>query len=174
VSVRHTLDVCSWYAIHTNPRQELRAESNLKAWGIETYLPKIKERSLDRHVNRPTWLIKPLFLRYFFARFRFNAIGHKVRYTRGVRDVVGFGETPAPVDDEIINLIQSQHDELGYVKLEDNISPGDAVVIQNGIFKGIHGIFERNVSNSDRVMILLKAIHFQAHMIVDREALRRA
>jgi transcriptional antiterminator RfaH len=173
VIVQHTLDICSWYAIHTNPRQEVRAESNLRAWGIETYLPKIKELSLDRYINKPTWLIKPLFLRYFFARFSFNTFGHKIRYTRGVRDVVGFGEAPVPIDDEIIKLIQSQHDKLGYVKLEENIGPGDDVVVKEGIFKGIHGIFERNASNSDRVMILLKAIQFQVHMIVDRETLRK-
>ena len=87
--------------------------------------------------------------------------------------MVGFGETPIPVDDEIIKLIRSQHDESGYVKLEDSIGPGDTVVVRDGLFKGIHGIFERNVSNSDRVIILLKSIQFQAHMIVDRETLRK-
>jgi transcriptional antiterminator RfaH len=173
VSIDHTVDTCSWYAIHTNPRQEMRAESNLQAWGIETYLPKIRESHLNQYNSNRIWLIKPLFLRYIFARFRFNVCGHKIRYTRGVREVVGFGETPVPIDDDIIKLIQSRHDELGYVKLEDVIRPGDAVVVKDGIFKGIHGIFERNISSSDRVMILLKAIQFQAHVIVDIGALRK-
>src|SRR5262245_20366287 len=102
VSVQHTLDICAWYAIHTNPRQELRAENNLRAWGVETYLPKIKERGLNQYVSKHAWSIKPLFLRYFFARFRYNTFGHKIRYTRGVRDVVSFGATPLPVNDEII------------------------------------------------------------------------
>jgi len=151
----------------------VRAENCLRAWGIETYLPKIKLRSRDRYLCKHTWLIKPLFLRYLFARFRFNTMGHQIRYTRGVRDVVSFGENPLSVDDEIIKLIQSQHDEYGYVKLEDNLRQGDEIVVRDGIFKGIHGIFERNVSNTDRVMILLKAIHFQAHMIVDRETVQK-
>jgi transcriptional antiterminator RfaH len=149
----------------------LRAESNLKAWGIETYLPKIREIRRKQYDNSHTWSIKLLFPRYFFARFGFKTIGHKIRYTRGVRDVVGFGETPTSVDDEIIKLIQSRHDELGYVTLEEDISPGDEVVVKDGIFKGIHGIFERNISNSNRVMILLKAIQFQARIIVDRETM---
>jgi transcriptional antiterminator RfaH len=173
VSVDHAEDTYLWYAIHTNPRQEMRVESNLQAWGVEAYLPKIKERHLNQFSSKYTWLIKPLFLRYLFARFRFNLYGHKIRYTRGVREIVGFGETPLSIDDEIIKLIQSRHDELGYVKLEDEIRPGDQIVVKDGIFKGIHGIFERNISNSDRVMILLKSIQFQARIIVDRDALRK-
>jgi transcriptional antiterminator RfaH len=173
MSVDHTVDTCLWYVLHTNPRQEMRVESNLQAWGVEVYLPKIKERHLNQHNNKYTWLIKPLFLRYLFARFRFNVYGPKIRYTRGVRQVVGFGETPLPIDDEIIELIRSRHDELGYIKLADEIRPGDEVVVKDGVFKGIHGIFERNMSNSDRVMILLKSIQFQAHIVVGRDALRK-
>jgi transcriptional antiterminator RfaH len=166
-------DACLWYAIHTNPRQEIRVESNLQAWGVETYLPKIKESHLNKYNNNRIWMIKPLFLRYLFARFRFNALGHKIRYTRGVRELVGFGETPLPIDDEIITLIRSRHDEFGYVKLEEEIFPGAEVVVKDGIFKGIHGIFERNIGNSERVLILLKAIQFQAHIVVDRAAIKK-
>jgi len=173
VSVDHPEDTCLWYAIHTNPRQEMRVESNLQAWGIEAYLPQIKERYINQFSSKCIWLIKPLFPRYLFARFRFNVYSHKIRYTRGVREIVGFGEASLPIDDEIIKLIQSQHDELGYVKLEDEIRQGDEIVVKDGIFKGIHGIFERNISSSDRVMILLKSIQFQAHIIVERGALRK-
>jgi transcriptional antiterminator RfaH len=173
VSVDYPENTYLWYAVHTNPRQEMRVESNLQAWGVEAYLPKIKERHLNQFSNKYTWLIKPLFLRYLFARFRFNVYGHKIRYTRGVREIVGFGETPLPIDDEIIKLIRSRHDELGYVKLEDEVHPGDEIMVKDGIFKGIHGIFERNISNSGRVMILLKSIQFQAHIVVDRGALRK-
>jgi transcriptional antiterminator RfaH len=173
VSIDRLEDTYLWYAIQTNPRQEMRVESNLQAWGVEAYLPKIKERHLNQYSSKYTWLTKPLFLRYLFARFRFNVYGHKIRYTRGVREIVGFGETPFPIDDEIIKLIRSRHDELGYVKLEDEIRPGDEIMVKDGLFKGIHGVFERNISNSDRVMILLKSIQFQAHIVVDRGALRK-
>lgn len=173
MGTQSALDTCSWYAIHTNPRQEIRAESNLKAWGVETYLPKIKEYSLGRYVNKPTCIIKPLFLRYFFARFSFNTLGHKIRYTRGVRDVVGFGETPVPVGDEIIRSIRSRHDDLGYVKLEESLKQGDEIIAKDEIFKGMHGIFERSISTADRVVILLKAIQFQAHLIIDRKFVRK-
>jgi len=151
----------------------MRVESNLQAWGVETYLPKIKESYLNKYNSNRIWLIKPLFLRYLFARFRFNMLGHKIRYTRGVREIVGFGEYPIPIDDEIITLIQSRHDGSGYVKLEEEILPGVEVIVKDGIFKGVHGIFERNIGNSERVMILLKAIQFQARIVVDRAAIKK-
>jgi transcription antitermination factor NusG len=77
------------------------------------------------------------------------------------------------VDDEIIKLIKSRHDEFGCVKFEDDIGPGDEIVVTDGVFKNIRGIFERNVSNRDRVMILLQAVQFHARVIVDRETLRK-
>jgi transcriptional antiterminator RfaH len=173
MSTKHYSDICSWYAIYTNPRQEVRAESNLKAWNIETYLPKIRESGCNDYDDIRKDVIKPLFLRYLFARFSFSTYGHRIRYTRGISDIVGFGEAPVPIDDEIIGLIRSRHDELGYVKLGDEIKTGDEIVVRDGIFKGIHGIFERNVGNSGRVIILQKAILFQAHIVIEKESIKK-
>jgi transcriptional antiterminator RfaH len=159
-----TLDICSWYAIHTKPLQEMRAESNLTCLGIETYLPKFKECHHEQYDSRGAGIIKPLFPRYFFARFTFNTLGHKVRYTRGVRDVVGFGKTPIPIDDEIIKLVQSKHDGLGYIRLERNLNPRGEIIVYDDTCVDLHGIFEQNVSSSARVMILLKAIQSQAYL----------
>jgi hypothetical protein len=58
-----------WYAIHIKPRQEQRAESNLRAWHLETYAPKIRVRSPNRLTGQATYQIKLLFSRYIFARF---------------------------------------------------------------------------------------------------------
>jgi transcription antitermination factor NusG len=62
---------------------------------------------------------------------------------RGVKYIVTFGQIPAPIDIEIIDSIRSQQYELGYVKLDDGISLGDEILVKDGIFKGVHGIFEK-------------------------------
>lgn len=165
MSIQYALDICSWYVIHTKPLQETRAENNLRSLGIETYLPKFKECHRSRSDGEPNWVVKPLFPRYFFARFRFNTLGYKIRNARGVRDVVGFGKSPIPIDDEIIKLIQSKHNDLGYVKLENNVSPSDEIIVQGDSYINLHGIFEQNVSGSGRTMILLKAIQSQAGLL---------
>ena len=36
-------DIPFWYAIHTHPKQENRAESNLQAWNVETFIPRIRD-----------------------------------------------------------------------------------------------------------------------------------
>ena len=49
-----------WYAIHTKPRQEERAELNLGTLkNVETFSPKVRERRLDPVSRQPVQLIKP-------------------------------------------------------------------------------------------------------------------
>jgi len=36
-----------WYVIYTHPKQEERVDKNLRAWQVETFFPKIKERRLS-------------------------------------------------------------------------------------------------------------------------------
>src|SRR5215208_2764465 len=83
-----------WYVICTHPRQEDRAESNLIAWSVETFAPQIKKKQYNQFTGVAIQLPKPLFPRYIFARFKLNEMLHKVRYTRGVHSVVGFGAGP--------------------------------------------------------------------------------
>jgi transcriptional antiterminator RfaH len=84
-------DGMRWYLVRTKPKQELRAERNLCAWGIETMAPTIREW---RESQPPTMTkeTKALFPGYLFARFNLAAQLVRVRLTRGVNNVVGFGE----------------------------------------------------------------------------------
>src|ERR1044072_7426163 len=95
-----------WYVIHTNPKQEDRAECNLRAWQVETFNPKIRTCRRNEFTGEPVYSVKPLFPRYFFARFKVNELFHKVRFTRGVHDVVSFGDYPTAVHDDMIAIIK--------------------------------------------------------------------
>ena len=103
-------DVPRWYAIHTNSKQEERANSNLRAWGVETLNPLLKERTVNQYTGKPSYVVKALFPRYIFAQFVARDLLHKVCFTRGVYNVVSFGDHPSPVDDEIIDYIQMRID----------------------------------------------------------------
>jgi transcriptional antiterminator RfaH len=163
-----------WYAVRTRPREEFRAEANLLAWDVETFAPRLRERRVNQFTGLPTFFHKPLFSRYIFARFEAGRLLHKVYYTRGVQSIVSFGNEPIPVEDEAISLIQSRVGEDGFVRLCDELSPGDRVVIKDGSFKGIHGVFNRHLKDSERVMIMLDSINFQAHVTVDRQLVEKA
>jgi transcriptional antiterminator RfaH len=165
-------DASCWYAIYTKPQQENRAESNLKNWNVETFAPKVKEYRYD-HKGKVEYLVKPFFPNYIFARFKANTMHSKITFTRGVSRIVSFGANPTPIEDEIIELIKLQAAEDGFIRVGEPLKYGDKVVVNKGPFKSLTGMFERHATEADRVMILLTAVQYQSHIVVEREMVRK-
>jgi len=160
-----------WYVLQTKPKQELRAELNLRRWQVETLAPRLREiRRLP--AGGTAYREGPLFPNYLFARFDAEQLAGKVRLTRGVQRVVGLGELATPVDDGIIALIRDRIGEDGFVAPPE-AQPGDTVEIVDGPLQSLVGVFERRLSATDRVVILLAAIG-QARVQVARTAIRKA
>ena len=157
-----------WYAIHTHPKQEARANCNLQAWGVKTLSPLIRESRRREFQDKPSFLVKPLFPQYLFAHFVASSCLSKVWYTRGVHDIVHFGDSIATVDDEAIAFIESQLGADNIVRLGE-LKCGDKVRIKQGPFQSLTGIFEKNIKGTDRVMLLLEAINYQGRILIDRE-----
>lgn len=166
-------DRLQWYVIKTQPKQETRAECNLRAWGINTFHPKINEWSTSPFTGLGLYVVKPLFSRYVFAQFDVNTIYRRVCFTRGVHSVVNFGNGPVSVADEIINLIQSRVGQDGLVKLDDELNPGDQVRIDSGPLREIAGVFQYDIKGTERVAILLTAISFQGHVIIEKDQVKK-
>lgn len=165
--------VNNWYVVHTHRMQEERVNSNLGTLGIETLSTRYLKRRYNKYTGEVTDVIKPFFPNYVFARFDVSKLFHKVRLTRGVHSIVCYGATPALVDDFIIATIRSRIGEDGYVKIGGSLNPGDEVIIENGLLKDFRGIFERETNDVDRVMILLQTVSYQAHLVIEREALKK-
>jgi transcription elongation factor/antiterminator RfaH len=163
----------SWYVIHTNPRQEDRADSNLRGWNVETFAPRMRQPRFNQYTGGSNYITKPLFAGYIFARFELEELFHKVRFTRGVHSLVGFGEGPVAIDDEVISFMQSRVGKDGFVKIGDDLQPGDPVVVKEGLLKNLTGIFERDVKESERVMVLLDLVSYQAHVELERKVLKK-
>jgi transcriptional antiterminator RfaH len=163
-----------WYVIYTKPKEEDRVYMNLTAWGVETFSPKIKKKRLNQFTAKPVYLSQPLFPRYIFARFDADKMLHKVYYTRGVQSIVSCDQMPLAVEDDIITLIQSQVGSDGFVRLDDELKRGDEVRINSGSMQGINGIFQRTMKDTNRVMILLTAINYQASIIIERVLVQKA
>lgn len=163
-----------WYVLHTKPKQEERANSNLAAWGVETLHPKLKTRRHNEFTGVPTYITQPLFPRYLFAKFNAREQLSKILFTRGVHNVVCFGDSPASVSEEIIDVIRDRIDHNGVVKATDDLKPGDRVVISAGPLRNLTGVFEREVKGNDRVMLLLTTIGYQGHIVVGRDLIKRA
>jgi transcription elongation factor/antiterminator RfaH len=166
-------DLLRWYAIHTHPQQEGRADSNLTAWGVETFSPRLKARRLNEFTGATTFVSRPMFPRYIFARFDAYKLLHKVWYTRGVHSVVSVGNTPAWIDDEIIEFLRSRVDGDGHVRMFEKLEYGDKVVVTQGPLKNFAGVFEKGAKNSERVTILLDTVNYQGSVTLDGELVRK-
>ncbi|MCA1568246.1 MAG: hypothetical protein LC803_21895 [Acidobacteria bacterium] len=163
-----------WYAIHTHVQQENRAASNLEAWGVETFSPLYKECRYNQFTGAPTYFSRHFFPRYIFARFDAAALLHKICRTRGVHSVVSFGNGPVSIDDEVILFIKERMGADGFIKIGEELKPGDQVKIKAGPLKNLTGIFECKMNATDRVQVLLKAIDYQCRIQVDKSIIEMA
>ena len=150
----------SWYAIRTKPRQEERAIENLTSWGITTLAPRLKGANGRRDSH--------LFPGYIFARFEGPRMLHDIHFTRGVAYVVSFGGVPATISAELIAEIYGRMDENGIIRNTTMLNPGDHVVIQSGLLRNFVGVFERNLSGTERVQILLHTVSYSARVEIPR------
>jgi len=159
-------DQMHWYVVRTKPKQEMRAELNLRLWGLETLLPMVRDVPGDGRS------IQMLFPSYIFARFCASALLPRVRFARGVQTVIGLGEYATPVDDTIIAAIRGRMSDDGFVRIEEP-QPGDTVRIADGPFKSLLGLFERR-RGSDRAVILLATIAATVRVEVASTVIRRS
>ncbi len=167
-----SLESPRWFLIHTQPKQETRAEFNLNAWNVETLAPRLKERRFHPYTGAPTHVVKPLFPGYIFALFKPALLG-KVHYTRGVHSVVSFGGEPVTVEDDVIEAIRARVCEDGFVRVGEELKPGDKVLIKSGPLKNLSGVFERELKASERVSILLTSVNYQSRLTVERDAIQK-
>ncbi len=152
-----------WFVLKTKPKQELRAQDNLNAWGLETLLPQWPAPRKSKRSRRDS--IRALFPSYIFCRFP-DSMLDKVRFTHGVSYVVAFGPLgPAVVDQQIIDGIRARIDERGVVRaatVRPQLQPGDRVIIEAGPFQHLVGVFEREMPESKCIQILLDTVKLTA------------
>lgn len=132
---------------------------------LQIFNPKIKRKKYFR--GKLVEAVEELFPCYIFAAFDVLSYFHMIRYTRGVRRFVGDRDgMPYVVDASIISFIQSQM-ENGFVRLRSpQFAPGDQVMVTEGPFSGLTGIFVEELKPRERVIILLNTIRYQAKVEV--------
>jgi transcriptional antiterminator RfaH len=163
--VTRSHDCLRWYVVQTKPRQEARAETNLRRLGLEMLAPRLRESRATGSAKRLVQRVVPLFPGYIFSRFDEGTLLARVRLTRGVHKVVGFGESATPVDDTIIALIQDRIGNDGFVEMR---APrhGETVRIVAGPLESLEGVFERRLHSRDRVLILIASMASQTRIQV--------
>jgi len=166
------VDTTSWFIISTKPKQEFLAEQSLRSLGANVYLP-LYNKKVKKNKEKIE-IITPLFSGYLFAQFSVVDQFHKVRYTRGVKAVLGNNECLWTIHDEKILDIKLREDN-GIVTLrrrEDSFKSGDKILIDEGDFDGWEGVFFEELPDNQRAIIMLTNVSYSSKLIVLKKYLR--
>jgi len=161
----------NWYVIHTKPRQESQALENLERQGYTTYCPQI---TISKR-RRNAWhqVTEPLFPRYLFIELTEGEDDFgPIRSTLGVSNMLRFGGKPATISNDIIESLQQQERDSAETPdtAELPVKPGDRVLVTDGPFAGLEGIFQ-NSSKDARVIILMELLGRENRVSVDRDSI---
>ena len=148
-----------WYVIQTKPKKEEEAKSYLSTKGVEIFSP-LMENFLLRN-GRMNKELKPLFPGYIFGKFDLEQNYPLVRWAKGVKKVLGFGEYPTPISEEVVEIIRERTDTHGIMRLKSHFQANDVIRIKTGPLRDLLGVFERWISDSERVRILLNLMGYQ-------------
>jgi len=157
--------------VNSKPKQEFAAEKHLKSLGIRVYLP-VYNKKIKKD-KKKIEVIAPLFSGYLFAKFCIPTYYHKVRYTRGVKSVLGNNEYLWTIGQDRIDDILSR-EKNGVVILKkraESFRKGDHIVVDEGSFDGWEGIFYEELPDRERAIIMLTNVKFSSKMIVPKKYL---
>lgn len=154
-----------WYVLNTKPKKEFHVEKIFTEAEFRIYNPKYKQEGK----------IKPFFPGYAFIHFDFPDQYRLVKYTRGVKKIVGTQKGPTPIPDEVLTTIKAREVD-GLVELDkygEEPEMGDEIEVMEGPLKGLRGIFQRELSDHDRVLILLNYVSYQGQLVIERKKLKK-
>jgi transcription antitermination factor NusG len=154
-----------WYVINTKPKKETQVQRLFEEGGFKIYCPKyVHERKT-----------MPFFPGYAFVQFDFPAQYQMVKYTRGVKRVVGNDEGPVPIPEELVRGIQAREKEglIVFEKYGQEPGVGDEIEVAEGPLKGLKGVFKKEVGDKERVMILLNYVSYQGMLLIEKKKLKK-
>ena len=112
---------------------------------------------------------EPLFSGYIFAQIDTENVNWtSVRSTRGVSNIVKFGNDPAVVDQVTIDNLK----KIDSLSPEPYIKHGDLVRVTSGSFRGIDAIYQASDGES-RSYILLEFMHQNQRLSLDNAKLMK-
>ena len=126
-----------WYPVYTHPRAEKKACQALLNKGIETYLP--LRRQLKQWSDRKKWIEEPFIRSYLFVHIPEHE-QTEVLMTKGISRFIYFGGKIASMPDRQLNdlkLLMASPVDLEIT--EENLTPGEKVIIKAGALKGMTG-----------------------------------
>ena len=159
-----------WYAIAVKHQHERHIEAALRFKKMETLVPLYRSRR--RWSDRTRELELPLFAGYVLCRFDMRE-RKEVLNTPGVYRLVGFGGTPAVVDDREIADIQALAEAGRGLRPWPWLRAGDRVRVERGPLRGIEGTLLRE-GESLRLIVTVDLLQRAVAVELDPDVLAPA
>ena len=156
-----------WYVAKSKPQKEGWLERSLSDFDVEVYFPRVVNRKRGRDV------FQALFPTYLFCRFDpERSDWPSIRWATGLSYFLSADGGPSVVSDELVDYIRDRVSQWNAGTHPDrSFKAGDSVVISNGPFAGLDGIFKKYVSSRRRCQILLQLVGRMASVEINENDL---
>jgi transcriptional antiterminator RfaH len=146
-----------WYVARSKPRSEELLWKQFRLRNFESYYPCINVSVVNPRARK----VQPYFPGYLFVYVDLDLIGKSTleRIPGGI-GLVSFGDEPAFIPGSLIYTIKQRIEGLKKDAAGKNIplNKGDNVVVHDGVFTGYEGIFDIQLSGTDRARVLLSIL----------------
>ncbi len=144
-----------WYVVYSKPNREEYAQYHLQRKGIEVFFPRLRLPVSSAKQRQ----VIPLFPNYLFVQLHIPAEYSAVVWCPGVKCLVSFNGTPAPIDDGIVQFLKGQATEEGMIGAHSNLAVGQEVCITDGPLEGLKGIIKQPPDAKGRVRVLMTLLN---------------
>ena len=154
-----------WYPVYTHSRAEKKAYRELLNKDIEAYLP--LHRQMKQWSDRKKWVEEPLIKSYLFVHIHQHQ-QTEVLMTNGIARFLYFSGKIASMPDrqiEELKLVLASAYELEIT--EDELQPGEKIIIKAGSLKGMRGEI---VKYHSQKLLLLRLGDIKYNIIVHAPA----
>lgn len=159
--------VQAWYVVHTKSRFENVVFESLLKKSLETFLPKILVQS--RRKDRRKMIRVPLFPSYLFVKTDLSPLEYlEILKTVGAVKLIGNKDGPISVPDDVVDSLKIIVSTENRVVTGSRFQKGDQVMVIDGPFAGVTGIFSR-YKGQGRVVVHIDALGQFAAVDVSEE-----
>ena len=143
----------SWYVAKVKAQRETTTENFLSQCGVQVFCPRVVSPG---HNGGKSQALFPTYL--FCYVDPGSVIWPRVRWAPGMSYFLSCDGDPIPVPDTLVDYLRlrvTQWNDPGQFR---QLSQGDRVVVTEGPFAGLEGIFQRYVVAKQRCRIFLEVV----------------
>jgi len=158
----------NWFALAVRPHKERYVERQLQSKGHRVVCPRYAKTI--RHARRQRVVEAPIFPGYLFVQLTAVAQNwREVNWTPGAMGFVKFCNSPSALNSEFVDDFILRAKTNGVVEFHLKLEQGDRVQALGGPFDGFVGEVI-NMSEQDRVKVLMNALNRKVEMTLPRKA----